>query len=112
MRVVFHVPEASRSRVCLNNTSNYLQLMNTRPLLIKVVFNSDGVKTLLAGEEIAGRWQNLLEKAGNVHLLVCNNSLAGFNLSLKQLITPVEVVPAAVFTLVQLQQQGWVYLRP
>lgn len=112
MKIVFHVPEAARSPACLNNVRNYLRQASTVHSEINVVFNGDAVKTLLAGEEIAHRWQAIRAETEHLRLQVCQNSLNGFDLSADQLIANVEIVPAAVVTLVQLQQQGWIYLRP
>lgn len=112
MKIVFHVPEAARSVACLNNVRNYLQLADNEDVQVNVVFNGDAVKTLLSSEEIAQRWQALLAESAHVRLQVCHNSLNGFAIVPEQLIAAVEVVPVAVLALVQLQQQGWFYLRP
>ncbi|EAO8776975.1 hypothetical protein CDJ04_19480 [Salmonella enterica] len=113
MRIVFHVPELSRSIPCLNNVSNYLnQATEAQEESVQVIFNADAVKGLVRGEESAERWRILCEQHACIRLSVCNNSLKGYSLTPEQLIDTMRVIPAAVVTLVELQHQGWIYIRP
>lgn len=113
MKIVFHVPELSRSIPCLNNVKNYLRLSsNPDKESICVIFNADAVKSLISGEEIALRWVSLCEEFPSIRLCVCRNSLQGYSLSPDVLIRKTDIIPAAVATLIELQQDGWIYLRP
>ncbi|EHM2355251.1 DsrE family protein [Salmonella enterica subsp. enterica serovar Bonariensis] len=113
MKIVFHIPELSRSIPCLNNVRNYLnQTARSQEESIQVVFNADAVRSLVRGEESAERWLSLYEQYPCIQLLVCDNSLHGYALSPEQLIDTIRVIPAAVVALAELQQSGWIYIRP
>ncbi|EAQ6248373.1 hypothetical protein GNN02_07720 [Salmonella enterica] len=113
MRIVFHVPELSRSIPCLNNVRNYLnQATEAQEESVQVIFNADAVKGLVRGEESAERWRILCDQHACIQLSVCNNSLKGYSLTPEQLIDIIRVIPVAVVTLVELQHQGWIYIRP
>ncbi|HGP0791422.1 TPA: hypothetical protein ACLFL9_001788 [Salmonella enterica subsp. diarizonae serovar 53:z10:z35] len=47
-----------------------------------------------------------------IQLSVCNNLLQGYSLSAEKLIDTINVIPAAVVTLADLQHHGWIYIRP
>ncbi|HAU6732982.1 TPA: hypothetical protein JEL83_002898 [Salmonella enterica subsp. enterica serovar Elisabethville] len=113
MKIIFHVPELSRSIPCLNNVKNYLKL-SSRPEdeEICIIFNAGAVKSLISEEESALRWLSLCGEYACIQLLVCRNSLQGYSLSPDALINKVKVIPAAVVALVELQKNGWIYLRP
>ncbi|EKB3329222.1 DsrE family protein [Salmonella enterica subsp. enterica serovar Chandans] len=113
MKIIFHVPELSRSIPCLNNVKNYLKLsVQPEDEAIRIVFNAEAVKSLISQEESAVRWLSLCEEYPCIKLLVCRNSLQGYSLSPDTLINKVEVIPAAVVALVEFQKNGWIYLRP
>lgn len=113
MKIVFHIPERSRSIPCLNNVRNYLNHATmSHETFIQVVFNADAVRSLIRGEESAERWRTLSEQHPCIQLSVCNNSLHGYALSPQQLIDTIRIIPAAVVTLAELQQNGWLYIRP
>ncbi|EDW6066289.1 hypothetical protein YT14_004510 [Salmonella enterica subsp. enterica serovar Oslo] len=113
MKIVFHIPEHSRSIPCLNNVRNYLnQAVRPQGESIQVVFNADAVMSLVRGEESAERWLTLCEQHPNIQLSVCNNSLLGYSLSPERLIDHIRVIPAAVVVLAEFQLSGWVYIRP
>lgn len=113
MKLIFHVPEISRSIPCMNNVRNYLKQV-TRPQeeSVQVIFNSDAVTSLVRGEEGAECWRGLCEQYACIQLSVCSHSLRGYSLSSEQLIDTIGVIPAAVVTLAELQQHGWIYIRP
>ncbi|HAU6724396.1 TPA: hypothetical protein JEL33_003562 [Salmonella enterica subsp. enterica serovar Cremieu] len=113
MRIVFHVPELSRSIPCLNNVRNYLnQATEAQEESVQVIFNADAVMGLVQGDESAERWHKLCEQHTCIQLCVCDNSLKGYSLSPEQLIVNIRVIPAAVVTLAELQHQGGIYIRP
>ncbi|EBV4143535.1 hypothetical protein F8606_26065 [Salmonella enterica] len=113
MKIVFHVPDISRSIPCMNNVKNYLkQAVRPQEESVRVIFNSDAVMSLVRGEESAERWRILSEQYACIQLSVCNNSLQGYSLSPGKLIDTIKVIPAAVVTLAELQHHGWIYIRP
>ncbi|ENA0198863.1 hypothetical protein ABFI44_000985 [Salmonella enterica] len=102
MKIVFHVPELSRSIPCLNNVKNYLkQSASPEEDKIQVIFNGETIKSLISKEESALRWLSLCDAYPCIKLLVCENSLRGYSLSPDTLIDKIEVIPSAVVTLVE-----------
>lgn len=112
MNILFHVPELSRVVPCLNNVLNYLKAVDTDADKLRIVFNGNAVNSLVDKTESADQWKDLAEKYNNIQLDVCSNSLRGMGIVTESLIRPVSIVPSAILTLVTLQNEGWIYIRP
>ncbi|MBU9809955.1 DsrE family protein [Rouxiella badensis] len=112
MNILFHVPELSRVVPCLNNALNYLKAVDTNADKLRIVFNGNAVNSLVDKTESADQWKDLAKKYNNIQLDVCSNSLRGMGIVTESLIRPVSIVPSAILTLVTLQNEGWIYLRP
>lgn len=112
MNILFHIPELSRVTPCLNNVRNYLKAVDTNADKLRIVFNGDAVNSLVSNTASADQWKDLAEEHANIQLDVCSNSLRGMGIIPESLIQPVSIVPSAILTLVMLQNEGWIYLRP
>ncbi|MFM4965761.1 DsrE family protein [Aeromonas bivalvium] len=109
IRVVFHLSERERSRMAFNNINNLLEDMSGEPGELVLLVNGNGVTSLLTAGESEPQWPDLL--ARGVRLLVCANSLRGQRLVPDQLLPGVEVVSTGVLALIELQQQGFAYIK-
>lgn len=116
MKVIFHVDEMQKWELTLGNVKNlisYAQLRNINLQAI-VLANSKAVKALTTAEaETLGLLEPLLELLDNgVTVSACRNALNKENISEKDLLTNVVVVPAGVAELVLKQAEGYAYIRP
>lgn len=96
MRVLLHAPTADALARARSNARNLLARQPDAEILI--VTNADGVT-----EAIATR-----DAATDPMLRICENTLRT-----RELTAPASIatVPAAIETLVNLQEDGWIYVR-
>lgn len=107
MQVILHVSELSRMDVAIANANN---LLNARAnATVEIVLNSEAVKTLID----ENRKQSFIElhKRG-VIISACNNALKSQAISKEQLQGFIDVVPAGVVHIAQLQHNGYAYIKP
>lgn len=110
-KVVFHVDEMEKWDLSLSNVANLLAATKD-PIKIAVVANSVAVQGY--GKENYGE---LLEKmvalnGDGVVFSACQNALRAQKMGKESLATFVKIVPAGVLELVQLQQEGYSYIKP
>ncbi|RBL91268.1 DsrE family protein [Chitinophaga flava] len=114
MKVVFQItsstPEAQKAM--LGQLNNLLQYYHDRQvrITVEVVVHGDAYGLLFAaGNPLAGKVEDLYDRA--VSWLICQNTINGKQLKMDQLLSFVQVVPAAVAHLVERQAEGWSYIR-
>lgn len=96
MRVLLHAPSANALARARSNARNLLARQPDVEILI--VTNADGV-----GAAIATRDEDTDDM-----LRICENTLQARNLPAPD---GIATVPAAIETLVTLQEDGWIYVR-
>jgi intracellular sulfur oxidation DsrE/DsrF family protein len=114
-KVVYHVSEANKVRFALNNINNHLEgIGGNERIDIVLVVNGGGVNGFLkskAGQEVATDVE-LLELQ-DVRFEICGYSLKAFGSGVKDLVGNFKHLDqGGVVRLVELQQQGFAYLRP
>ncbi len=110
IKVVFHIDEPEKWKLLLGNVQNLIHAVDEVDSVV-VVANSTAVKSYLKTEPGPGnRMQKLADQ--NVRFCACNNALNGLNIAPDQLMPFVEIVPAGVKEIVDLQMQGYAYLKP
>lgn len=103
--VVIHVDEPQKVAMAIGNSRNFLALRPTSTLVI--VVNGPAITTLTTGA-----WDALLTDLPQVEVDACQNAMRSHQLTAADLPTGVTVVPAGVVRLVELQEQGYAYLKP
>jgi intracellular sulfur oxidation DsrE/DsrF family protein len=124
-KVVYHIDEESKHKLVLGNIKNHLKAFKSHPgqLEIIVVANGDGYRFLLGPNNrlnYDNTWAATVKElqAQGVVFEICNNTMngakdaAGNPITSDDLLPYVDVVPAAVATLPELQMRGYAYLRP
>lgn len=110
-RAVFHVdmPDDKTLDVALANIDNYLKAVPEARIVL--LFNGPaanffqdggGVRAVAFGELIAR----------GVRVVVCNNALTKFGVDRDKLPVGVDIAPAGIVELVELQNDGWAYIKP
>ena len=99
--------------LALNNASNLQQLLGMDNVKIEVVAYGPGLSILTSKSKMPQRVQSL--EAQGVRFSACHVTMLGIKRRtghLPKLIKGVVVVPGGVVRILELQQQGWSYIRP
>ncbi|GAU07390.1 DsrE family protein [Desulfoplanes formicivorans] len=111
-KACFHVDlnDPNRLQLALNNVANFL---NAKPEgKSVVVVNGPAVNLFRQGsaDEVASRVRELGERG--VGFQVCNNALHAFSIKEEELLPQCEVVAAGIVALIDLQNNGFAYIKP
>jgi len=113
-RAVFHVDldEAKPLTIALTNVSNLIRAITEKHYDLIILFNGPAV-TLLQAERCAPYREEIRQlQQARVAFKVCRNALKRFNVDPDSLIEGCEIVPAGVVALIELQQDGYAYIKP
>lgn len=105
MKVVFHVDELGKWSEATKNIKNLLDLKPDAEIVLLV--NGSGIQSY---ELKAARY--FISQYPDVSFHACQNAMKAFHLEKDDLPQEVEVVPAGVADLIQLQGNGFAYIRP
>jgi intracellular sulfur oxidation DsrE/DsrF family protein len=120
VRVAFHVDEndAATMNMTLNNAANviaYYQAQGT-PTEIEVVTYGPGLNMLIEGESpVADRIAAMSLEHESLSFSACANTMAGMEKKTGApvvLISEAKITPSGVVRLVELQGQGYAYIKP
>jgi len=93
----------------LGNMRNLLTGFGTDPYEVELVAFGPGIVVLRSTSSVAADIQAL--QAKHVHFMACENSMRKQHLTVADLITGVQPVPAGIIELVTKQEQGWIYIK-
>ena len=113
-RAVFHIDmdEVKPFSLGLTNVANLLRAIPEKHYDLVILFNGPAV-TLLQAEECAPFREEIWQlQQARVSFKVCRNALNRFNIPPENLIEGCEIVPAGVVSLIELQQDGYAYIKP
>ncbi len=112
LRLLIHVAEMGRWDIAVKNGLNFLK--TARPgeeLQVRIVANGDSVtRCVKCDRPLFDNLKQLVLDGGRIFL--CENSLSAFDIPVSRLPDFFETVPAAIRALVDLQREGWIYVRP
>ena len=108
-KVVFHIDEIGKWDRVIGNVNNLLKEIDLKNAEIIVIANSEAVKGYLIPEKHTAL-NALIDQ--DIVLNVCQNSLNGFGIDVKELPSFVVIVSAAVFELARKQHEGFAYIKP
>ncbi len=103
MKVVFHLSELEKWAMAQGNIKNLLAIDATIEVILLV--NGPAIKGYFAPEQAD------FIAASSVKLWACRNALRGNHLAEAALAPKITVVPAGVYALVELQNQGYSYIK-
>ena len=110
--VVFHVdmPDGSLNVAC-SNAANYAQALPEETFSMVLVVNAKAVTQLTKGNTAL---LPALEKAHGLGLAirVCRNALNATGTDAAELFPQCEVIPAGIVEIVNLQREGYAYIKP
>ena len=113
-KVVFHLDadEEGRFALALENIKNLFKEVPPQSCQVSIVANAKAV--LLFRKDRVGKHtadMQELHKAG-VRFKACRNALAKNKVATEDLFEIVEIVPAGILELIDLQAQGFAYIKP
>jgi hypothetical protein len=120
VRIVFHLDEndPQRMNMVLNNAANARSYYESQgvPIEMEIVTYGPGVHMLLAGSSpVRDRISSMSVEVPDLAFSACGNTLAAMERKSGEapsLIPEATVTPSGVVRLVELQRQGWAYVRP
>ena len=116
-KVVYHINYGDPSRIAetFGNIDNHIAALGEDNIDIKVIVHGEALEYLMAakGDEIKQSALDNLRLQG-VELLVCGNTLKGYKTDHTALydVSAAEVVESGLPAIVDLQQRGYIYVRP
>jgi len=120
IKVAIHVDEddPARMNMALNNAQNVEAYYKEQGKTVEIAIVAYGPGlTMLRSDTspVAQRLASMQLEYPQIHLQACANTMAGIEKkegAKPPLIDGVEVVPSGVVQLIELQRQGWAYVRP
>jgi len=116
-KVVYHINYGSQQRISetFTNIENHLAAVGEERSDIKVVIHGKAIEYLIDASDDEGR-QAVVDnlKLQGVELLICGNTLNGYGIEHDALydVQAEDVVQAGLPAIVDLQQRGYIYVRP
>ena len=113
-RAVLHIDldDVKPFTIALSNASNLLRGISGQHYDLIMLFNGPAVSLLQA--EVCAPYREEIQRLqqARVSFKVCRNALNRFNINPDQLIDGCEIIPAGVVALIELQQNGYAYIKP
>ncbi len=113
-KAVFHVDQKDEQilQLALNNVTNLLNAIPGQEHDLVVLLNGPAV-ALMAGGAAASSGEKVRGLAAQgVRFQVCANALQRFEVSREGLLAECQVIPAGIVGLIDLQNQGFAYIKP
>lgn len=110
--VVFHVDgDLKILSVALRNAYNYLEALDGKSPAVAILINGEAIKHLRRSASNHSETINNLISRG-VHFYACQNSMREHGITPEELVYEATIVPAGVVHLVELQREGFAYIKP
>jgi len=113
-KAVFHVDQKDGQvfNLALNNVINLLKAIPGQEHDLVVLLNGPAVG--LAAREEAAPFLEMIQglSARGVRFQVCDNAMKRFEVKPDSLIAECQIIPAGIVGLIELQNQGFAYIKP
>ena len=116
-KVVYHMNYHDESRIAetMTNISNHLQSLGEDHIDIKVVVHGRAIEYFMDAVENQGKQITIDSlRLRDVQFIICGNTLDGYKITREDLyeVEEEDVVQAGLPTIIDLQQKGYIYVRP
>lgn len=113
-RVVMHLNsgEEKVQRGALNNIRNLYQEVGREHLMVELVVHGAGLTLLTKKDSTLATELAQLKTAYDVEFTACSNTMKAQGLTRADLLDQVDRTVPAMVRLMELQEQGWVYIKP
>ena len=114
--MLYHVNDINKAFGALRNVKNHLNALGDKNVKIIVVTHSSGAFTLVDGsQDKRGRsFESTIQTLANrgVKFEICANTIRGKRIDKNKINLNASIVPSGVARVADLQQQGYVYIKP
>lgn len=112
MKVIYHVDESPKWKLCLANVKNMLTYyqQNHEEYQIEVLANGEAVEQYLKDTEYCLDFEQLSSQG--ICFTACHNAMNAHHIELNDLLECIRVVDAGVVELVLRQSEGFAYIKP
>ena len=113
-RVVMHLNSGDEKvqRGALNNIRHLYQEVGREDLRVELVVHGAGLTLLTKKDSTLAAELAQLKTAYDVEFTACSNTMKAMNLTLRDLVEQVDRTVPAMVRLMELQEQGWAYIKP
>ena len=113
-RVVMHVNSSDEKiqRGALNNIRHLYQEVGREHLLVELVVHGAGLTLLTKKASTLATELAQLKTDYDVEFTACSNTMKAMNLTVRDLVEQVDRAVPAMVRLMELQEEGWVYIKP
>jgi intracellular sulfur oxidation DsrE/DsrF family protein len=113
-RVVMHLNSGDEKvqRGALNNIRNLYQEVGREHLLVELVVHGAGLPLLTKKDSTLAPELAQLKTAYDVEFTACSNTMKAQGLTRADLIDQVDRTVPAMVRLMELQEEGWAYIKP
>jgi intracellular sulfur oxidation DsrE/DsrF family protein len=109
--IVFHFDKSeSELKIAISNMKNYFIALKDVKFSAVLVVNGPGIKLMGKDNEYAASLKELSDLGLGIR--VCQNAINHFDIESTSLIPFCQIVPAGVLEIVNLQREGYAYLKP
>ena len=113
-RVVIHLSSGDEQaqRGALSNIKNLYHELGRDHLTVELVAHGPGLRVLVKKDTAFGEDLAKLKEAYGVEYTACSNTMKALGLTRQDLIEQVDRTEPAMVRIMELQEQGWVYIKP
>lgn len=113
-RVVLHLNSGDEKvqRGALNNIRNLYQEVGREHVRVELVVHGAGLTLLTKKDSTLASELAQLKAAYDVEFTACSNTMKAQGLTRADLIDQVDRTVPAMVRLIELQEQGWIYIKP
>jgi intracellular sulfur oxidation DsrE/DsrF family protein len=113
-RVVMHLNTGDEKvqRGALNNIRHLYQEVGREQLRVELVVHGAGLTLLTKRDSTLATELAQLKAAFGVEFTACSNTMKAMNLTTRDLVEQVDRTVPAMVRLMELQEQGWAYIKP
>lgn len=113
-KAVFHIDmdDEKALTIGLVNVTNLLKTIQSQPHDLAMLFNGPAVNALVEKNCVNNATKIIELQKKAVAFKVCNLALINFEIQQEELVPDCEIVPAGIVTLIELQNEGYAYIKP
>jgi intracellular sulfur oxidation DsrE/DsrF family protein len=115
-KVVYHVNDINHAWGALRNVRNHLNALGDENVQVVVVTHSGGAFALVDGskDKKGHTFDGVIQELANrgVKFEICANTIRGKKIDKSKINLNAQIVPSGVAQIAELEQQGYVYLKP
>jgi intracellular sulfur oxidation DsrE/DsrF family protein len=96
----------------VNMIKNLYEEYGRERVQVELIANGPGLKLFVKKDTKFGDELDRLKQAYGVEYAACSNTMKAMKVAKEDLLTLVDRTPPAVVRLIELQEQGWAYIKP